>query len=250
MQNLSAEIRPDHLAAMADALSRANSLAGVMEEAGAGCTASETSFRDVLKHLPAPTEHVVAEVLGMVARTSGEGSKPWDIGVMVDGLKAANPALDWQRVVEHLDTPEFTIPDAASLQVLMSVWRRVSSEPFPLHAFVGGLWTNAAGQLSFLKQATIAPPEVLSWASAEHRQEPLEGLHAGKSSTGTPNKCWMCLHLYTSLAALADSGHSAAVRHILEHPLKGCPEVFLLGVASVKGGWGPLQEVSMGVAQW
>lgn len=222
-------------------MAKANSLAAVMEEAGASCSASDAALHDVLRHLPAPTEQAVAEVLGMVARTSTEGAPAWNAGVLVEGLKAANPALDWQRVAEALDTPGFATPDASSLAALMSAWRHATPDPFPLRALVGGLWTNTAGQLSFLRQATAAAPEVFAWAHAERRQEPLEGLHAGKSPTGTPNTCWMALDLYSTLAALADSGHAPAVRAMLEAPLKACPELLLLGAAGVTGGWGPLQ---------
>lgn len=183
----------------------------------------------------------MAEVLAMVTRNSKEGSPAWNADVLVEGLKAANPALAWQHVAGHLDLPDFTVPDASALGVLMAIWRQASSDPFPLRALVGGLWSNAAGQLSFLKYATAAPPEVFSWAHAEPQQEPLEGLHGGKSATGTPNMCWMALDLYSTLASLAESGYAPAVRAILEAPLKACPEILLLGAASVKGGWGSLQ---------
>jgi CCR4-NOT transcription complex subunit 1 len=229
---------------MADALSQAHSLAGVMEEAGPSCSTTETRFQDILKHLSAPTETAVAEVFGMLARTSeGDGdSSRWNVSVIVEGLKAANPALDWSRVAEHLDHPRFSIPNAAAFQVFMAAWRHASVSPFPLHAIVSGLWSNTAGQLSFLQQAAAAPPDVFSWDHAARKQEPLEGLHAGKLPTGTSNQCWMCLDLYATLAALSDSGHAAAVRAVLDVPLKQCPEVLLLGIASVKGGWGPLQH--------
>lgn len=220
---------------------KGHALASAMEAAGPSCTATESAFQDVLKTLPAPTEQAVADVLGMVARTSGEGSAGWNVNILVEGLKTANPALDWGHVAGHLDQPDFKIPDGAALAVLMNAWRQASTESFPLNALVGGLWTNVAGQLDFLRHATAAPPEVFDWAQSERQQTPLEGLHAGKSPSGTPNMCWMCLDLYTTLAKLTEAGHSAAVRSILESPLKACPEILLLGAASVKSGWGVLQ---------
>lgn len=225
---------------MVEAMARGASLAGLMEEVGPACTATDAALQDVLKQLPAPTEHAVGEVLGMVARTSAAGSPLWNVSVLVEGLKAANPALDWMRVAYNLDSPAFAVPDEAALEALMAVWRQATPEPFPLGAIVGGLWTNTAGQLAFLRQATAAPPEVFSWSHAERRQEPLEGLNSGKSPTGTPNQCWMALDLYATLAKLADSGYAPAVRAVLEAPLKTCPELMLLGAASVTGGWGPL----------
>lgn len=241
------------------------SLAAALEEAGCGASASEEALAAVLQPFGAPSEAAVAAVLGMAARTSegklsgdsaglgagglksaaiGDGASTWNVAVLVAGLQAANPRLDWQRVASALDCPGFAVPDAGALKLLMAAWARATDgEPFPLPALAGSLWSNAAGQLSFLRQATAAPPEVFSWAHAARRQEPLEGLHAGKSPVGTPNQAWLCLDLYDSLARLADSGHAPAVRQVLELPLKQCPEVLLLGMAAAQAGWGPLQQV-------
>ena len=227
---------------MADPTARGHALAAAMEKAGPSCTASEEAFQEVLKPLPAPTEQAVADVLAMIVRTSKDGSTPWNVEIVVEALKAANPALDWVHVAGHLDEPTFTIPDVAALSALMAAWKQAATEAFPLRALIGGLWTNAEGQLSFLRAATTAPPEFFDWAHAELQQAPLEGLHGGKSPTGTPNRCWMALDLYNTLAKLVEVGQTAAVRSILETPLKACPEILLLGAASVKTGWGPLQS--------
>ncbi|EFN54436.1 hypothetical protein CHLNCDRAFT_135829, partial [Chlorella variabilis] len=247
---------------MADAAG-GRSLAAALEEAGPRCTSSEAALAAVLQPYGSPGEQAVAGVLGMVARTSegqfsgdmaglssglasaslGDGATTWSVGVLVAGLQAASPRLDWQRVVALLDQPGFAVPDAGALKVLMAVWARATAcQPLPLPALVGSLWTNAPGQLSFLRQAAAAPPELFSWAHAARRQEPVEGLHAGKPGVGTPNQAWLCLDLLDCLARLADSGHAAAVRQILEPPLKQCPEVLLLGMAAVQAGWGPLQQ--------
>jgi CCR4-NOT transcription complex subunit 1 len=179
---------------------------------------------------------------GLAAASLGDGAATWNVAVLVAGLQAANPRLDWQRVAAALDQPGFAVPDAGALKLLMAAWARGSGgEPFPLPALVGSLWTNAPGQLSFLRQATAAPPELFSWAHAARKLEPLEGLHAGKPPSGTPNQAWCCLELADTLARLADSGHAAAVRQILELPLKQCPEVLLLSMAAAQAGWGPLQ---------
>ena len=71
-------------------------------------------------------------------------------------------------------------------------------------------------------------------------QAPVEGLQGGKSPTGTSNQAWLCLDLLEMLARLAELGHHAAVRSIVELPLKQCPEVLLLGMASVRADWSHL----------
>lgn len=245
-------------------MSEHGSLARVLEDAGCSVSASEATLASKLASFPSPSEAAVAGVLGMAARTSegklsgdvagvapgglastqvGDGTNSWNVAALVAGVQAANPHLEWQRVAASLDQPGFAVPDAGALKLLMAAWARgADGEPFPLTALVGSLWANTAGQLSFLRQAAAAPPELFSWVHAARKQEPLEGLHAGKSPCGTPNQAWMCLNLYDTLARLADSGHAPAVRQVLELPLKQCPEVLLLGMAAVQAGWGPLQQ--------
>lgn len=44
---------------------------------------------------------------------------------------------------------------------------------------------------------------------------------------------WQCLDLLEVLCQLAERGHAGSVRPMLEYPRKHCPEVLLLGVASI-----------------
>ena len=71
-------------------------------------------------------------------------------------------------------------------------------------------------------------------------QAPVEGLQGGKSPTGTPNQAWLCLDLLEVLGRLAELGHHTSVHAILEPPMKQCPEVLLLGMASVYPDWAHL----------
>ena len=211
-------------------------------------TASETAFQEFLETVPAPTEQTVAEILAMILKSPAGDAKSWNVTVLVDGIELKNPALDWHHVAALLDLGSFHVRDEGALEMLMRIWRQAISDTFPLSSLVGGLWKNAEGQLSFLRQATRAEPEVFSWAHADKRQEAVEGLTSDRSPVGTSNSCWLCLDLYTTLAALAASGFQKDVRSILEHPLKVCPEVFVLGAATVEGGWGELQGDVDGLA--
>lgn len=131
-------------------------MASSMEKLGPSCTENETKFQEFLETVPAPTEHTVAEVIAMITRNSGKNMPSWNIIVLVDGLALANPALDWHHVAQHLDVPGFQVPDEVALEMLMRIWRQAISDTFPLSSLVGGLWKNAEGQLSFLRQATRA----------------------------------------------------------------------------------------------
>ena len=68
----------------------------------------------------------------------------------------------------------------------------------------------------------------------------MEGLAGGKNAMGTSNKAWLCLDLLDTLARLAELGHHAAVQGITEAPLKQCPEVLLLGMATARSDWSHL----------
>lgn len=217
-------------------------LAAALEELGPARAGSEAALRDVVRQHAPVGEAAAAEALALAA-CSGQG---WDVEALAEVLRAASPGLDWALVARALDRPGFAAPDGGAFAALAAAFGRAGlPDGFPLAAVLGAPWAHPGAQLSLLRQAAAAPPEVCSWERPGlRRQEPLEGLHAGKSPTGTPNGAWACLDLYDTLAALArDVGQAAGVRHALEAPMKNCPEVLLLGLASVQEGWGPLQQV-------
>ena len=94
-----------------------------------------------------------------------------------------------------------------------------------LQAIVGKLWSNGQGQLSFLRHAVTAPPDVFTFEHAPQKVAPLEGLAGGKSPVGLPNQAWLCLDLLDTLSRLAEAGHHQTVQQILDQPIKHCPEV-------------------------
>lgn len=257
----------------ADLLS-ANKIVGAMQELGYACTSSEATFRNLLKQFTEFDEQAVAEVLGLMARTvrglepdslglagtlnsvfdttasssghnsQGDSGTGWNYAAVVDAFKSRAPDLSWARVIECLDYEGFTVPDGQGFILLISAYRRATTDPFPLAAVVGRLWTNTAGQLSFLQQAVLAPPDVFTFESSQQKLPPVEGLAGGKSPLGTPNQAWVSLDLISTLCQLADAGHFAAVRQMLDTPIKACPEVLLLSVAAVRqdANWSLLER--------
>ena len=130
----------------------------------------------------------------------------------MDAILETRPGLSWPGAMGFLDHGGFFIPDQTAFLVLLGMYRRATAEPFPIGAVAGGLWAHSAGQLSFLRLAASAPPEVFSWAHAVRRQPPLEGAPAGRLPTGTPNGAWLCLDLIQSLALLAEAEHLQDMR--------------------------------------
>lgn len=134
-------------------------------------------------------------------------------------------------------------------------------DPFPLHAICGGVWKNAEGQLSFLKYAVTAPPEIFTFGHSARQLvryyvDPLiatvpyvigviimvnqlllqtydDAVHGHKLQLGHANHAWLCLDLLDVLCQLAERGYATFVQSMLEYPLKNCPEVLLLGMAHV-----------------
>lgn len=207
----------------------AGSVAGLMSELGPACSSDEAAFRAVLRQCPVPDEQAAAEVLGVLARGSdsnGSDAGNWSVAVVVDALKAAKPDLAWGRVADLLDFDGFVVPGEKSFVTLAEAFRRGSGGPLPPRAIVGRPWRNVGGQLTLIRQAVSAPPDVFSFESLERKLQPVEGLAGGRSATGTPNQAWLSLDLLEVLChhSNLEAGH-LMVRQILDQPVKSCSEV-------------------------
>lgn len=62
------------------------------------------------------------------------------------------------------------------------------------------------------------------------------------SQPGQSNYAGLCLDLLDVICQLAERGHAAAIRSVLEYPLKHCPEVLLLGIAEIQKPYNLLQR--------
>lgn len=251
---------------MAEDIGKASELSGIVEEFGYGCTANETAFKDVLKQVATVNEAAVADLFSMMASTEGKSvdvhgtqasvaaalgaigitststSQSWNVEVAIKVLKSSYPNLRWPSIPDHYDRPSFTVPSQTAFEILIKAYKAASKEAFPLQAVVGRMWQNQQGQLEFLQHAIQSPPELFTFEHAIRQQPPLEGLAGSTSSIGTPNQAWLCLDLVEVLCRLAESGHGPAVHQILEQPRRECPELLLLGVASVSTEWNLLQR--------
>jgi hypothetical protein len=253
---------------MAPDLMAANKLPALMRELGYACTASEAAFLKLLSQAPRVDEPTAAEVLSvMITSLKGlednlglhatlntaldggylgePGSTTWNFNVVVDAIKRSSPQLDWAKVADALDTPAFLVPDQQAFLVLAAAYKRATGGQLPAKAFVGRLWANAMGQASFLKFAVAAAPETFSFAGSEQRIEALEALQGGKAPLGGANQAWASIDLLSVLCKLEQGAPQQLVRQMVDVPLKLCPEVLLVAMASVvpEGSqWPPLQR--------
>ncbi|XP_074382310.1 uncharacterized protein LOC141724188 isoform X2 [Apium graveolens] len=240
-------------------------MADLMKEFGYGCTVNITQCKDMLSLFLPLTEVTVARIFSSVVCTnSGLDSyqntyltfcsaisssslsdfphlDSWSVDVLIESITQLAPAINWIDVFKNLDHEGFYIPNEASFTLLMSIYRHACQEPFPLHAVCGSVWKNVEGQISFLKHAVSVPPEVFSFANAERQLAFTDTVKDDKFDVGHAKHAWQCLDLLEVLCKLAERGHAGSVRPMLEYPRKHCPEILLLGVASITTTYNLLQ---------
>ncbi|XP_028804636.1 CCR4-NOT transcription complex subunit 1 isoform X2 [Neltuma alba] len=259
----------DFDAILAD-IQREMNMGDIVKELGYGCTVSTSQCRDIFSLFLPLTEDTLAKLLGSIARThSGMEDNQssflnfsmalgystlselpplnsWNIDVLIDTIKHLAPGINWTSIVENLDHEGFFVPSEEAFSFLMSVYKHACKEPFPLNAICGSVWKNTEGQLSFLKFAVSAPPEVFTFAHSARQLEYVDAIHGHKLQSGHANHAWLCLDLLDVLCQLAERGHASSVRSILDYPLKHCPEILLLGLAHINTTYNLLQhEVSL-----
>ncbi|XP_050111090.1 uncharacterized protein LOC126589747 isoform X1 [Malus sylvestris] len=245
------------------------SMGDIMKELGYGCTVDSSQCSEILSLFLPLTEITISKILGMIASTHvglednqntfstfwlalGNSTlsdlpmlNTWNIDVLVDTIMQLAPGTNWIQVIENLDHEGFYIPNQEAFSFFMSVYQHVCQDPFPLHVICRSVWKNTEGQLSFLKHAISAPPEVFTFAHSVRQLAYIDAVHGHKLQLGHANHAWLSLDLLDVLCLLAERGHALPVRSMLEHPLKHCPEVLLLGMAHTNTLYNLLQyEVS------
>lgn len=239
------------------------SMADMMRELGYGCTSNISHCKDVLSCFLPLNELTLARLISTIisTRTGLEDAQDihytfcsvvgssmacesssfnsWNVDVLVDSIRQLAPTINWVNVMENLDHEGFNIPDETSFCLLMSIYRKACQDPFPLHAVCGSVWLNAEGQLSLLRHAVSARPDVFTFAhSSRHliHSDPIQ--YANKDG----NQAWSCLDLLEVLCELAERGHGSTVRMILEQPLSQCPEVLLAAISHISTTYSFLQS--------
>lgn len=244
------------------------SMADVMRELGYGCTLNASRCKEVLSLFSPLTEATLARLVSTIVRinpgfednqssyltfcsaigssTTSDSSclSSWNVDVLVDSIKQLAPETNWALVMENLDHDGFYFPNEESFSSFMSIYAHACQDTFPLHAICGSVWKNIDGQLSFLRYAVSAPPEIFTFSHSARKleQEALADiLHGHVLPHGQTNQAWLSLDLLEILCQLAERGHAGLVRSMLEFPLKHCPEVLLIGIAQVNTAYNLLQ---------
>ncbi|XP_020592534.1 CCR4-NOT transcription complex subunit 1 isoform X2 [Phalaenopsis equestris] len=239
------------------------SMADIMRELGYGCTSNTSHCTEMLSHFLPLTEATLSRLISTIISTrtgleddldihytfcSAVGSSlpcesssfnTWNVDILVDSVGQLAPTINWVNVMENLDHEGFNIPDEASFSLLMSVYKKSCQDPFPLHAVCGSIWRNAEGQLSLLRHAVSARPDVFTFA---HSSRHLNHSDSFQFANKEGNHAWSCLDLLEVLCQLAERGHISTVRMMLEQPLSQCPEVLLAAISQISTTYNFLQS--------
>ncbi|CAN0841218.1 CCR4-NOT transcription complex subunit 1, partial [Linum grandiflorum] len=241
------------------------SVGDIVEELGYGCTLDASHCKEILTLLQPLTEITISRILGAIVQSQtglednqstfstfsmalGYGFpndlptvSSWDVEVLIRTIKQLAPDTNWIKVIEGLDHEGFYVPNEEAFSFLMSIYRCACQDPFPLHAICRAPWKNTEGQLSILRYAVLAPPEVLSFAHSGRQLAFMDAVNGHKLQAGCANHAWLCIDLVDILCRLAEMGHANYVRAMLEYPLKHCPEILVLGMSHVITAYNLLQ---------
>lgn len=188
--------------------------------------------------VPSSAAHSLASAIGGLSIR--EETNGWNPNALVDAIKAQNPSIDWTKVSEALEGANLNAQDQASFCLLVTALRRAGLQGLSLPMLLYKTWDDSSAQLSLLKQAVAAPPEVFSFGTCRNKTLPLEELADLDARRGSPNEAWLSKDLLTLLARLAVE-KPAEVRSILDIGSAAAPEAMLLTFVAAHADWGSLQ---------
>ncbi|CAN1849445.1 CCR4-NOT transcription complex subunit 1 [Linum perenne] len=241
------------------------SVGDIVKELGYGCTLDAAHCKEILTLFQPLTEITISKILGTIVRsqTGLEDNQStfstfgtalgfgfpndlptvtsWDVEVLVKTINQLALDTNWTKVIEGLDHEGFYIPNEEAFSFLMSIYGCACQDPFPLHAICRAPWKNTEGQLSILRYAVLAPPEVFTFAHSGRQLAYMDAVNGHKLQAGCANHAWLCIDLVDVLCQLAERGHANYVRAMLDYPLKHCPEILLLGMSHVTTAYNLLQ---------
>ncbi|GFZ15188.1 transcription regulator [Actinidia rufa] len=210
-----------------DEIVNETSLGDIISELGYGCTVDASHCNEVLSLFLPLTEATLSRLLGTIARTyTGREDNQ-------------NCCSTFYCAIGSSATLESTRLSSWNVNVLVDSINQL--DPFPLHAICRSVWRNADGQLSFLRYAVSAPPEIFMFAHSSRKLAYANELSAKEVPNALANHAWLSIELLEILCQLAERGHAKAVQQILELPLKQCPEFLLSGIAQINTPYNLLQ---------
>jgi CCR4-NOT transcription complex subunit 1 len=244
-------------------------LCDILREMGYHSTSSHDLLSDLIRQVDSEglTPLCVAKCVGLMVRTHTglsdqvplqslagpssplwEKEKPqelpatattWMTDIFVDVVKEQAPHLNWQEVMVSLDHPGFVVKDVDGLRVILSVYRRATSDLFPVQILYR-VWNNMEGQLSWIKIGVSGVAE-FSFGDYIWRAVKVDALKTPPDQENRQIMTWMSLELIETLMLLAESGQYDPVLPLFNYPIKHCPDILMLAILQVKPRWNTLQ---------
>ncbi|KAL1217144.1 hypothetical protein V5N11_021478 [Cardamine amara subsp. amara] len=241
------------------------SVGDLMGELGCGFTVDAQQCKEILSRFAPLTDATISRIIGSVARTFADlednhttfstfslalgcciptelPPRSWNVDILVETIKQLAPGTSWRKVIENLDHDGFDIPNMESFSFFMQLYKTACKEPFPLGAVCASVWKNMEGQLSFLKHAILAPPEVFTFVHSPRKLVYIDNMHGLEQQLGLSNHAWLSLDLLDVLCQLAERGHAFLVSSLLQYPLTHCPRTLLLGMTHIKTAYNLIQR--------
>ncbi|XP_061780576.1 CCR4-NOT transcription complex subunit 1 isoform X14 [Nerophis lumbriciformis] len=248
-----------------------SSLAEFMQEVGYSFCASLDECRNIILQygVREVTASQVARVLGMMARThsgltdgiplqsitapgsgiwsdgkdknDGSQAHTWNVEVLIDVVKEANPNLNFKEVTYELDHPGFLIRDSKGLHIVVyGIQRGLGMEVFPVD-LIYRPWKHAEGQLSFI-QHSLMSPEVFCFADYPCHTVAIDILKAPPEDDNREIATWKSLDLVESLLRLSEVGQYEQVKQLFSFPIKHCPDMLVLALLQISTSWHTLRH--------
>ncbi|KAL0866576.1 hypothetical protein Bca101_045694 [Brassica carinata] len=236
-------------------------------ELGCGFTADAQQCKQFLSSFSPLSEATISRIFGYVARTCADVGDnhtafstfslavgcciptdlptpvSWNVDILIETIKQLAPGTSWRKVIENLDHTGFDIPNMESFSFLMRLYKTACKDPFPLDAVCASVWNNMEGQLSFLKHAIAAPPEVFTFMHSPRKLAYIDNsMQSHEQQLGLSNQAWLSLDLLDVLCQLAERGHTVLVSSMLQYPLTHCPKTLLLGMTHIKTAYNLIQR--------
>ena len=166
--------------------------------------------------------------ISSTSASSGPLIEGWNWTDFVDVILELFPYFNWTIIIGYLDYPEFYIQDVKGVELIVRAFyyaTRIAGTPleFPCYLFIQKVWENPPGQLSFLRYALMASPELaifseLIKATGRRLLSPEDIEIVGTSSQSTASASGLTNVSPSSGPAITSSiSASASTRNALLH---------------------------------
>jgi CCR4-NOT transcription complex subunit 1 len=153
----------------------------------------------------------------------------WSIDVILTVFNEDCRNTNWTNVLRCLDRVASPyLPTEAEFLLFMKLLSRVINRPVPAAGLMS-IWDNRLFQLSCIGHAANTPRTLIDFTELI---SPSSRLDAPEVPIPVPpNGSWLCVHLYSTLLAIASRGNNNEVMKLLADAAIQYPEYVFLGLA-------------------